>query len=283
MRQKGIDTLKHWLHTGTHNVNPGWFSCIMGTGILAICMAKFPHQLPFFASCGGVLWGINLLLFLALLVLWVLRIFHHPLHIRDSLLHPQQAQQWGSPPTACFTIATGCVILGESLPGYPFCLIGAHILWFIGITGSLFSAMMIPYLMFTRHEITMETTYGNWLVPIAPIIGASVPGSLLVYYWPEFLQIELVLLSFVLWGSGITLASIIIVLFYARLAYHKAPKGILVPTMWLVIGPLGQSISGLTALGKTTRDSGPPSVQHYRLRASSTAFQSGASVSTGYA
>jgi tellurite resistance protein TehA-like permease len=45
------------------------------------------------------------------------------------------------------------------------------------------------------------------------------------------------------------LAGILIVLFYARLTYLKVPGGTLVTTLWLVVGPLGQSVAGINALG----------------------------------
>lgn len=45
------------------------------------------------------------------------------------------------------------------------------------------------------------------------------------------------------------LAAIIIVIFYSRLTIHNVAEGALVTTMWLVIGPLGQSIAGIIALG----------------------------------
>jgi tellurite resistance protein TehA-like permease len=47
----------------------------------------------------------------------------------------------------------------------------------------------------------------------------------------------------------VALAAILIVLFYSRLAYHKVPNGALVITLWLVVGPLGQSVAGINALG----------------------------------
>jgi C4-dicarboxylate transporter/malic acid transport protein len=255
--QKKSSPIKHWINISKSNVNPAWFTCIMGTGILAICIVKFPHPLPFFPILGSILWGFNILLFTIFLLLWLLRTIQHPLHIRDSLLHPLQAQQWGSPPTACFTIATGSIFIGDDLLGTAFSIVCAHILWIIGVLGSLFSAMFIPYLMFTRHKITVESTYGSFLVPIAPIIGASIPASLLASFWPEPLQVEIMLLSFILWGSGITLAGIIIVLFYARLTYHKVPEGVMLPSMWLVIGPLGQSIAGINAIGTSGKELWP--------------------------
>ncbi|GAC1409168.1 MAG: hypothetical protein NVSMB64_17860 [Candidatus Velthaea sp.] len=56
---------------------------------------------------------------------------------------------------------------------------------------------------------------------------------------------------------GVILAAIIIVLFYGRLVYQKIPAAPLVPTMWIVVGPLGQSIAGILALGAAARNVWP--------------------------
>jgi tellurite resistance protein TehA-like permease len=84
---------------------------------------------------------------------------------------------------------------------------------------------------------------------VVPPIVASVPGALLMSSWPTACQGSMLALSYALWGLGVALAAILIVLFYSRLAYHKVPEGALVVTLWLVVGPLGQSVAGLNALG----------------------------------
>jgi tellurite resistance protein TehA-like permease len=47
------------------------------------------------------------------------------------------------------------------------------------------------------------------------------------------------------------------VIFYSRLLYGKVPTPAFVPTMWLVLGPLGQSIAGFIALGAVAGDAWP--------------------------
>jgi tellurite resistance protein TehA-like permease len=47
---------------------------------------------------------------------------------------------------------------------------------------------------------------------------------------------------------GMFLATIITVLFYARLMYRKLSPGPLVPAMWIAIGPIGMSIASLNMM-----------------------------------
>ncbi|MBO0790978.1 MAG: hypothetical protein J2P36_08525 [Ktedonobacteraceae bacterium] len=258
-KEKGINgALYYWKRIGKE-ISPVWFSCVMGTGILALSMKLSPVELSMSHTLGivslldllaSVLWMSSVLLFILLILLWAVQWIYHPQQLQSSLNNFMQAQTWGAPPMACFTLASGFVIIGPELFGFSLCLFFAQALWLIGIIASLFSAVFIPYLMFTRHTLTTDATYGNWLLPVAPLIGAAVPAALLIPHLPTSLRTEILVLSYILWGSGIVLAAMITILFYARLAYFKVPQGEMVPTLWLILGPPGQSITAIFALGE---------------------------------
>lgn len=246
----------HWFVGGAiltlRSVTPGWFTSVMGTGILAICMTLSPVTIPGLKNIAIVLWSIDACLLALLLLLWLAQGLCYPGQIRASLHDPAHAQLWGAPPMACFTVSTGFLVIGTHILNASWCIHAAQGLWLLGVAGSIFSALVVPYLMFTHHDLSIETTYGSWLLPVVPPIVASVPGALLASTWPLALRSNFLALSYVLWGIGIALAAIIIVLFYARLAYHNVPTAMLVPTLWIVVGPLGQSVAGINALGNAT-------------------------------
>lgn len=246
-----------WITLSIQQVGPGWFTSVMGTGILALCATLSPVHLPLLSRLGTVLWLADVALLAALLALWMAHALRHPGLLVASLHDAAVAQAWGAPPMACFTVATGFLVIGAPTFGLDRCLPAAEALWLLGVAGSLFSAMALPYLMFTRHQVSTETTYGSWLLPVVPPIVASVPGALLASHWPAAWRGSMLALSYALWGLGIALAAIIIVLFYARLAYHKVPERALVTTLWIVVGPLGQSIAGINALGNAAGEVWP--------------------------
>lgn len=258
-REKRVTRISYYWEHIKMGVGPIWFSCVMGTGILALSMKLSPVDLSMSHAFGIVslldllaraLWVSSVLLFLLLLLLWGVQWIRHPQQLQSSLNNFMQAQTWGAPPMACFTLASGSVIIGPELLDFSFCLFFAQALWLVGLIASLFSAVFIPYLTFTRHTLTTDATYGNWLLPVAPLIGAALPASLLIPHLPASLRTEILVLSYILWGSGIVLAAMITILFYARLAYFKVPQGEMVPTLWLILGPPGQSITAIFALGE---------------------------------
>jgi len=236
---------------------PGWFTSVMGTGILAICLTISPIPIPFGAALGLALWGADTVLFAALIGLWVAGAARAPASVAAGLRDPAKAQLWGAPPMAAFTIAVGFLRIGEAVLPAHVCIAAAAALWIAGVAGSLFSAFFVPFLMFTQHELSANKTLGSWLLPIVPPIVASVPAALLSPTWPPAYRGDLLALAYALLGIGLCLAAIVIVIFYSRLLFHKVPEAALVPTLWIVVGPLGQSIAGMSALGAAAQSVWP--------------------------
>ncbi|GAC1542092.1 MAG: TDT family transporter [Vulcanimicrobiaceae bacterium] len=249
----GVRHLSHLGRLGLDNVGPGWFTSIMGTGILAITATISPIQIPFGHAAGVALWSADAVLFALFSVLWFASMVRKPGDVLATLRDPVKAQIWGAPPMACFTIAVGFLKIGEQFLPPAACIAAAQTLFVVGVLGSIFSASVVPYLMFTHHELTHEKTFGSWLLPVVPPIVASVPAALLSSTWPEAVRGDMLGLAYALLGIGVILAAIIIVIFYSRLLYMKVPDGALVTTMWLVVGPLGQSIAGIIALGTAAK------------------------------
>ena len=40
----------------------------------------------------------------------------------------------------------------------------------------------IPYLMFTRYEISPDAAFGGWLMPVVPPMVSAANGALLIPY-----------------------------------------------------------------------------------------------------
>lgn len=239
------------------NVGPAWFTSVMGTGILAVCATLSPIPIPFGREIAVTLWSADVVLFVLVTGLWLAAGLRSPQLLASILHDPAKAQALGAPPMACFTIAVGFLKIGAGFLPIGFCVAAAQTLFVLGIAGSVASAFVVPYFMFTEHELSSETMVGSWLLPVVPPIVASVPAALLSATWPQAIRGDMLGLAYALLGVGVILAGIIIVIFYSRLTIHKVPEGTLVTTTWLVIGPLGQSIAGIIALGGAARSVWP--------------------------
>jgi len=232
---------------------PAWFTGVMGTGIEAICATISPLPIPAGHAIGQILWSIDCVVFALLIATMLAAAICAPRATLARVCDPAAGHAWGAPPMACFTIAVGFLDIGPGRLNSATCIHAAQLLWLVGVVGSVIVAGLMPFLMFTRHRLTREKTVGSWLLSVVPPIVASVPAALLSPTWPAAIRGDMLGLAYALLGLGMILAAILIVLFYGRLVYDNVPSPALVPTTWLVIGPLGQSIAGTIALGKAAQ------------------------------
>ena len=62
-------------------------------------------------------------------------------------------------------------------------------------------------------------------------------------------RLSLLLCCYAMFGLSLIASFVIITLIWHRLAVHKVGPAHLVPTLWIVLGPLGQSITAANLLG----------------------------------
>lgn len=80
-----------------------------------------------------------------------------------------------------------------------------------------------------------------WLLPIVSCVVAAASGAIVakVLPHPQYALGTLVA-SFVLWGVGVPLALMVIVIYLMRLMLHKLPPKAVIVSTFLPLGPLGQ-------------------------------------------
>jgi C4-dicarboxylate transporter/malic acid transport protein len=229
---------------------PNWFASVMGTGIVANAAILLPvhsSALRLAALCFWVLAAAMLALCLAAGAAHWLR---HGEHARGHARDPFMAQFYGAPPMAFLTVGAGTLLVGKNLIGPHAALLGDGVLWSIGTAGGLLSAFFIPYLMFTRQEISQEMTLASWLMPIVPPMVSAATGAALVVHLPAG-QDRMAMLygCYALFGMSLFVTLLVFAALWARLAYHGVGAAATVPTIWIGLGPLGQSITAASLLG----------------------------------
>jgi tellurite resistance protein TehA-like permease len=147
-------------------------------------------------------------------------------------------------------VGAGTLLLGRDMIGLRAAVDADWALWLIGTILGLVTAVAVPYLMFTRHEVRADSPFGGWLMPIVPPMVSAATGALLIPYAPVGqLRLSLLLSCYAMFGISLLASLIVITLIWYRLAIHKAGEARMVPTLWIVLGPLGQSITAANLLG----------------------------------
>jgi tellurite resistance protein TehA-like permease len=102
----------------------------------------------------------------------------------------------------------------------------------------------------TRHTIKADSAFGGWLMSIVPPMVSASTGALLVPHAPAGqARLALLLSCYAMFGLSLLASIVTITLIWYRLAVYKTGDAAMVPTLWIVLGPLGQSIAATNLLG----------------------------------
>jgi len=236
------------------DIGPNWFASVMGTGIVAIAAATLPFRVPGLHVFALAVWVLAAAWLAAVSAAWAVHAAMHTDRARAHADNPVMAQFWGAPAMALLTVGAGTLLVGRDWTGAAAAVDIDWVLWFLGTALGLVTACWIPYLMMTRHEIKPDGAFGGWLMPIVPPMVSAATGALLVPYAAAGqARLTLLVCCYAMFGISLFISVIIITLLWGRLVTYKTLPAVMVPTSWIVLGPLGQSI---TATGNLANDGG---------------------------
>jgi tellurite resistance protein TehA-like permease len=102
-----------------------------------------------------------------------------------------------------------------------------------------------------KHQSQLSTMTATWLLPVVSTIVASASGGIVASFMAdEQYALWTVIVSYILWGSGVLLAMMVLVMYFHRLTIHNLPPRELIVSVFLPLGPLGQGAFGIMQLGK---------------------------------
>ncbi|QPC64633.1 hypothetical protein HYE67_006864 [Fusarium culmorum] len=193
------------------NFGPSWFTVTMGTGITSILLHNLPYQGRWLFSLASI---------------------------------------YRTIPVGLATIINMIVFVCVPAWGYK----AAHLawaLWWIDIVMAMSCNLYIPHCIMRTEGITLEQTNPTWLFPVIADIVASGTGAIVANVLPNDQHaIWTVGISYILWGTSVPMAVLILAMFYNRLMIHDVLPSQSAVTAFIAIGPLGQGAAAIQILGK---------------------------------
>ncbi|KAI7824538.1 voltage-dependent anion channel-domain-containing protein [Kickxella alabastrina] len=236
--------IKHYIRHPMHKLesksdivrgfNPAWYTVTMGTGSVGILIHNFPYQWSPLRYIGMAIALFNLLLFLVISVLFVIRLVKYR-DLYDILMSPH-------------TLISSLVIM---LARYDLHWVPtlALVLWCIDVALSVLSSMIIPFTVFSHQKHTLETMSATLLLPVVPNVVAATAGAIVASAYTGNTATVIILTSYVLWGMGMGIAMMLVTAYLIRLTMFKLPPKESMASMLIPLGPLGQSSYGIQQLG----------------------------------
>jgi C4-dicarboxylate transporter/malic acid transport protein len=229
---------------------PNWFTVTMGTGVVALAVNQFPGHLPVMHQAGLVLWLANIGLFGLCTALYGGRWIFFTADAMPIWEHPVMPMFLGAIPMGLATIINGFLVFGIPHIGAVATEI-AVVLWWIDAVLAAGIGLLVPYLMFTRQQHSIESMTAVWLLPIVPAEVTAASGGLLVQHLADpAMAAHLLFGCYLLWAFSVPLALGVLVILFLRLVLHKLPKREMAVSSWLALGPLGTGSLGLLVLGR---------------------------------
>ncbi|MHC0428592.1 TDT family transporter [Streptomyces sp. O3] len=229
------------------HLGPNWYAAVMGTAIVATAGSALPTPIP--RAAAVAVWALSALALAALLTARAGHWLHHRDQARAHLLDPAVAPFYGCLAMALLAVGGGTLSVGRDLIGARAALAADAVLFTAGTLTGLLAAAAIPYLMVTRHTIDAGTATPVWLLPVvAPMVSAA-QGPLLLPHLPAGQWREAMLLGgYALFGLSLLATLVMLPLVFGRLVRYGPLPLALTPSLFLVLGPLGQSTTAVNAL-----------------------------------
>jgi C4-dicarboxylate transporter/malic acid transport protein len=227
------------------NLGPNWFASVMGTGIVANAAATLPVAVPGQRAAATLVWLLAASMLVGLSVAWAVHWARFRDVARGHAADPVMAQFWGAPPMALMTVGSGALLLGRDWIGLAAAVRLDAALWLAGTVLGLVTAAWIPYAMMSRPR--GGAPFAGWLMPVVPPMVSASTGAPLVAYAPAGLRVDFAYALVAMFGMSLFATLVLLPQIWSRLVSEPLPAR-LVPTVWIVLGPLGQSVTAAGAV-----------------------------------
>ncbi|CAE6448168.1 unnamed protein product [Rhizoctonia solani] len=236
--------------------SPSWFSVTMGTGVNVILLLTLPWPsiLQFVRPIAAFFLILDIVLFALFSGTIITRYTLHPEIVGLTLGHATHSLFLGTIPMGLITILGAIALVCTH--AYDLSLnwaLAASYGWWFALVMSGVVGLLVPWMQFTSHSNRPETVTAALLLPVVPTItiaatGATL-GNLLVGKYPGYV-FHMWIASYIACGIGTSLALMILALYLQRLAFHHLPATDMIVTVFLPLGPTGQSGVALCNLGR---------------------------------
>lgn len=228
---------------------PNWFAATMGTGVLALALAQLPLAIPGLRAVAEGLWLFNIVLFTLFSAAYAARWMLFFNEARRIFGHSTVSMFFGTIPMGLATIINGFLLFGVPRWGDGVIQL-VEALWWIDVAMSLACGVLIPYMMFTRQEHSIDQMTAVWLLPVVAAEVAAASGGLLAPHLTDaHAQLIVLTTSYVLWAFSLPVAFSILTILLLRMALHKLPHENMAASSWLALGPIGTGALGMLLLG----------------------------------
>ena len=232
------------------HITPNWFASVMGTGIVAVAAATLPVHVAGLRAFAVIVWAVAALGLVSLSGAFAVHWTCHRGNAKAYATHPVMSQFYGAAAMAALTVGAGTLTVGSGVLGSTVAVRIDVVLWIAGTVGGLLTSVKLPFDMITSHDKEATAALPAWLMPVVPpMVSASTGALLMPHVGAGQFGRTFFVACYAMFGLSLLVGMITITMVYSRLVHAGLPATQAVPTMWITLGMVGQSITAANTLG----------------------------------
>jgi tellurite resistance protein TehA-like permease len=231
-------TLYAWTDSLIAALYPGCFALVMATGIISNALLFEEHR-----DLSNALFMVNLVAYPWLVLITTLRLVKYKQAMRADLFNPRLVFSF-------FTIVAGTNVFGVNLHLRGFVTVALCLWLFALLVWFVLIYLSFAVLTFLNTAHGANVVHGGWLIAIVGTESLVILGTLIAPEVGDFGQTLFVLIH-MLWGIGLGLYVIFIVLFAHRIFFFDVRPDDVTPLLWVVMGAAAISTNAGSTLLST--------------------------------
>ncbi|GAA2093637.1 TDT family transporter [Actinomadura alba] len=241
------------------HLGPNWYAAVMGTAIVSGGAVALPVSVPGQRGFAIVVWGLSAALLLTIMTARAVHLLRHRAVARAQLLdRPGMAVFYGCPPMALLAVGYATLAVGRDVIGLRAAVAVDMALWGIGTIYALAVVCALPYLFIVRYEVRPGTADPTWLLPVvAPMVAAALGPALVPHLPAGEARASMLYACYAMFGISLLGTLVFLPGIWTRLVHDKLRPITLTPTLFLVLGPLGQSTTAVSQLADAAGAAAP--------------------------
>lgn len=215
-------------------------------------LSQTPHRFNGLTIIGDIVFILDLVLFTLITTVIITRFIMFPGTLWGSLIHETESLFFATP---WLSIAT--ILNNTNAYGVPHCGVWLRttliVLFWVYCACTFTVAVAQYYLLFTGHQLTIQSMTPSWILPIFPImLSGTIASSITANLGPED-SLPILVAGLTFQGLGIFVAFFMYANWIGRLMTQGFPEPSSRPGMFIAVGPPSFTALALIGMSQHTK------------------------------
>ncbi|KAL2215711.1 C4-dicarboxylate/malic acid transporter [Thermoascus aurantiacus ATCC 26904] len=234
-----------------------YFTLTMATGGIANVLYAVPYRFRGLETIGTVVFLFNIVLYLIIWCLLLLRFYLYPYTFKASFLHPTESLFVPASAVSFGTILINISQYGPKRTGEWLVHAVGILFWFDATLAVIFSAG-IYLLLWSTQTFTIAQMTPIWIFPAYPMLIIGPHAGVLSSELEPSRSLRIIIGGTTIQGVGFLVSLMVYAAFIYRLMTQKLPKENIRPGMFVSVGPSAFTVAAIVNMAADAKRSFPP-------------------------